>query len=61
MYEYVIDDSDCIVFVSPNWLTFAAENAAPQLTETTVLGMPIWSYIADTDCREVYRMLFAKG
>lgn len=60
MYNYEIDDSDRIVFTCPNWLTFAAENAAPQLMETGVLETPIWSYIADDDCRTVYRMLFTK-
>ncbi len=58
-HSYRIDGSDHMVFVCPNWLAFANENAASELTEETVIGRPPWQFIADVDCRAVYQTLFS--
>ena len=59
IYRYRLDADDNIVFVCPDWLRFAAENAAPELTEATVIGQPIWRYLDGVDCQEVFRALGA--
>jgi hypothetical protein len=58
-YRYEIDGSDCITFVCPNWLRFATDNATPELSEAAVIGYPIWQYISDMDCRQLFRDLFS--
>ena len=59
-FRYRIDECDRITFVCPNWLRFAAENASPELTEAAVLGRPLWQYITDVNCSEIYRTLFSQ-
>ena len=58
IYSYRIDASDRLEYVSPEWLQFAQENDAPELTESFVLGEDIWRFIADRRVRELYRTLF---
>jgi len=57
-YLYRIDGNDRIIFVSPEWLRFAQENDAPELTGDEVLGRPIWQFIAGRDSREFYETVF---
>ncbi len=58
VYRYRIDSSDCIDYVSPEWLDFAGSNDAPELTESSVLGKQIWHFIADRRVRQLYKTLF---
>ncbi len=37
-YRYEVNAHDVITSVSPNWLAFAQENGATDLTEQVVLG-----------------------
>lgn len=60
LFLYRIDESDCLTHVCPNWLQFALENGAAELSETNVIGTQIWRYIADADCCDVYRAVFAR-
>jgi hypothetical protein len=57
-YVYRIDASDTITFVNPEWLRFAEENEAPELTEAAVMGKPIWGFITGIETRILYKDLF---
>ena len=57
-YWYWIDRSDAITRVSDQWLRFAQENEAPELTTPRVLRQPIWRFIVGADLQRVYRELF---
>jgi hypothetical protein len=57
-YVYGIDASDTISFVSPEWLRFAQDNQAPELTEPAVVGKPIWQFITGAETRVLYEDLF---
>jgi hypothetical protein len=57
-YVYRIDASDTITFVSPEWLRFAEENEAPELTEAAVIGKTIWRFITGIETRILYEDLF---
>jgi hypothetical protein len=57
-FTYRINSEDQIIYVNRDWLRFAQENEAPELTETAVLGKPIWSYIKGDATRRLYQELF---
>jgi hypothetical protein len=44
--------------VNPDWLSFAAENGAPDLTPPHVLGRLVWGFIAGADVKRLYERLF---
>ena len=58
-YVYVIDGSDQITFVSPEWLHFAESNEAPELTEAHVVGKPIWHFITGEEARILYSNIYS--
>ena len=59
MKEFIcqVDAEDRITFVDANWVSFAAENAAPALTLEAVKGRLLWDYIADQTSRHLYQSL----
>jgi hypothetical protein len=57
-YLYVIDGSDRITYVTPEWLRFAETNEAPELTNARVVGEPIWHFITGTDTRNFYEAIY---
>jgi hypothetical protein len=57
-YVYRIDAEDRVTFVSPEWLRFAEENDACELTADRVVGQPIWNFITGDDSREFYASIF---
>ncbi len=59
-YRYSIDADDAVSSVGPSWLDFAAENAAPELTRESVLGRPLWDFIAGAQTRHLYETLFER-
>jgi hypothetical protein len=59
-YVYRVDASDSIQFLSPEWLAFARENGAPHLDEASLLGRPIWQFIAGDEVKELYAVMFGK-
>jgi hypothetical protein len=59
-YSYAIDASDRIIYVSPEWLAFAAENNARELTKPAVLGHQLWEFIAGEDTIRLYRELLER-
>ncbi len=58
-YVYRIDRSDQIQFVNSDWLEFARENEAPELTPSVVIGAPIWKFISGPETRILYESIFS--
>jgi hypothetical protein len=59
-FVYSIDSKDRIRFISDTWVTFAIENDAKNLTQTTVIGSSIWDHIASEEVRYLYKKIFSK-
>jgi hypothetical protein len=57
-YLYIIDAEDRITSVNPEWLRFAQDNDAAELTEAHVLGRPIWDFIVGEATRSFYEALY---
>ena len=57
-YTYGIDPSDVITHVDTEWLRFAQDNEALELTAAYVLGKPIWRFIFGADVQRIYWELF---
>ena len=59
-FIWIIDDADKIVYVNDDWLAFAEENTAPQLTASVVLDQPIWRFIQGQETVYLYKQIFAR-
>jgi len=59
-FIWVIDDADKIVHVNDDWLAFAGENTAPQLTASLVLDQPIWWFITGQETIYFYKQIFGR-
>ena len=59
-YLYRVDAADTITFVSPQWLRFAQDNDAAELTQQAVIGKSIWRFIAGQETRTLYVELFRR-
>ena len=57
-FIWIIDDADKIVHVNDDWLAFARENTAPQLTASVVLDQPIWRFIQGQETSYLYKQIF---
>ena len=58
-FIWIIDDADKIVHVNDDWLAFARENIAPQLTESVVLDQSIWRFIQGQETIYIYKQIFS--
>jgi hypothetical protein len=52
--RYRVDEADLLVSVDDIWLAFAAENGAAELDEASVLGRPLWEFVAGDETRRLY-------
>lgn len=59
-YCYAIDEQDRLTHLSDDWLSFAAENNAAELTESSLLGHSLWEYIEGQDTILLYKKLFER-
>jgi hypothetical protein len=59
-FIWIIDDADKIVHVNDDWLAFAGENTAPQLTASLVLDQPIWRFINGQETIYLYKQIFGR-
>jgi hypothetical protein len=59
-FIWIIDDADKIVHVNDDWLAFAGENTAPQLTAFSVLNQPIWRFIQGQETSYLYKQIFSR-
>lgn len=60
LFEYTLDAADCIATVSPEWVAFACENEAKDLTPDRVIGRPLIAFISDEETRLIYNVLLNK-
>jgi hypothetical protein len=59
--KYWFDESDHITKVDENWLRFASENGADQLTPAAVKGQHLSSFIADEGTRDLWARLLERA
>ena len=57
-FAYSVDRDDAVASVSDDWLAFARDNRASELSREYVLGQPLWRFIAGEETRLLYRDLF---
>lgn len=57
-FVYSVDARDTLDSVNEDWLRFARDNGAPELTRERVLGRPLWDFIEGPETRELYAGLF---
>ncbi len=55
-----LDDSDRVIDVPASWDAFAAQAGLAGLERATLLGHPVYSFIADETVRELFRALFRR-
>lgn len=55
--RYEIDSEDRIRWVSPSWTPFAQENGGEALDPQTVIGRPLWDYIAGLETKHIFQVL----
>lgn len=53
--SYSIDAKDRLATISPEWAGFALKNDGQGLTPESVVGRPLWDFIADEPTRKLYR------
>jgi len=59
-FIWSIDGADKIVYVNDDWLAFAQENSAPQLSAALVLNQPLWRFIQGQETIYLYRQILSK-
>jgi hypothetical protein len=59
-FIWSIDAADKIVQVNDDWLAFARENDAPQLTAAAVLGQFLWRYIWGRETVHLYKQILGR-
>ncbi len=59
-YQYRVDKDDTIVWVNAAWLAFARENNAAELTDSSVVGRCLWTYIGDQQTCDTYQRLYSQ-
>lgn len=59
LFVHFIDAEDRIVYISPEWLDFAAENAYAR-DAAFFLQRPLWDFVDDSETRYLYRTLLDK-
>jgi hypothetical protein len=59
-FIWIIDDADKFVHVNDDWLAFARENGAPELSAATVLDQPLWRFIQGRETAYLYKQIFSR-
>lgn len=59
--RYWLDAFDRVAAFDREWLRFAAENGASELTEENVLGRSIYSFISDESVRHLWMLLLRRA
>ncbi len=60
IFSYTVDAHDEIRDVNSNWLAFAAENNARQLSKQAVLGHSLWEYVAGDETIHLYQSVLGR-
>jgi hypothetical protein len=61
MLAYVVDRENRIVSIDGPWDEFARANDAPGLTRESVIGRPLFDYVAGTETRELVGLLLERA
>ena len=59
-FIYQVDADNRVVFVTPEWESFAQENQASHLDSETVCGQSLFGFVSDAETRHLYQMLIDK-
>jgi hypothetical protein len=57
---YRLDSEDRITYVNEEWGRFAAENGAPELEASNVIGRSIWAFVTGKETQQLYRVAFGR-
>lgn len=57
VFIYLLNAADQIVAVNDEWVDFALENGAPELSRKNVIARTIWEFIVDPDTCYIYRLV----
>jgi len=60
VFIHTVDASGNISGVNDEWVDFAAENGAPELTGEAVAGRPIWDFMEGKETRHISRLILDK-
>lgn len=60
VFVYRIDAQNRIDYVNDEWIDFAGENEAPELTRERVLGEPISGFIAGWETIHLYEIIYER-
>lgn len=60
VFVYRIDSQNRITFLNQDWLEFARDNQAPELSPSAVLGHDLSEYIADWETRHLYDIIYQR-
>jgi hypothetical protein len=60
-FDYAVDGDDIIVSVGDDWLKFARDNGAPELSRNSVIGHSLWEYVSGNSTRELYEVIFRRA
>ena len=59
-FIYRIDKQDRVIHVNQEWLDFARENQAPELSRAAVRGRKLNDFIADRETRHLYDIIYRR-
>jgi hypothetical protein len=59
-FIYRVDSADQIVFANEHWYDFARENDVLGLQQATVIGRPLWDFIANPEILHLFQVLHAR-
>jgi hypothetical protein len=59
-FIYHIDGENRLCFVNEDWLDFARENGAPELTRAAVFNEPLARFIDDWETLNLYELIFRR-
>lgn len=57
---YKIDSEDRLTVVDTAWLRFARQNGGVRLERESVVGRPLWDFVAGAETRRIYRLMFRR-
>lgn len=61
IFVHTVDKDGTIIAVNDEWVSFAAENDAPELVREAVVGRPIWDFMSGKETRHISRLLLEKA
>jgi hypothetical protein len=57
-FIYRIDAENKVIFLNQEWIDFAKENEAPELTPEYVLGQPLDRFIVGWETKHLYNLIY---